>query len=124
MMNRQPMKAKFVADDAIVKAELSNGMTFKVRTRLIADGVYDVYSDYPTGYAEHGSVEYDDSVVYDKPEEVQAQFPDEFDLIIGNEEYDVEDVVSPAIGLMIKSVKEIIKAKWEVDEDSLSEMEE
>jgi len=122
MFERHPMDADFYADNAIIKAELSNGMTFKIKTRLKAQGVYDVYSDYPTGYAEHGSVMYDDSVIYDKPEEVEVIYPDEFELIIGNEEFDVADVVAPAKGLTIKTVKEIVKANWEVDEDSLSEM--
>ena len=123
MFERHPMLADFYADGAVVKAELSNGMTFKVKTRLKAQGVYDTYWDYPTGYAEHGSVMYDDSVIYDRPEEVKVEYPDEFDLIIGNEQYDIADIVSPAKGLTVKTVKEVIKANWEVDENSVSEMD-
>lgn len=107
---------EFYANNAFIRAELSNGMTFKIVTNLKAQGVYNDFYDGPLFFEEYE--------VFEKPNEVEPMNVHDFSIVIGKEYYNISDVIAPAKGLYITKVVEVIDATWDIDIENMKMIED
>ena len=115
------VRAKFTANGVKVLAKLTTEEVVECITTLEAEGWYSSWWECPTGYEEHGAVNYVEQEVDN--ETATALFPYEWEFVDDSKQEYMDE--NPEAFKDVK-IEEIVEIKdtlpdWKVDEDSLDE---